>query len=52
MIFSTGVLPFEVAGFEAVLDVFRDEQWRQQRLRENHTAMKVQGIELAVLGEI
>ena len=36
MIFSTQVLAHEVAGFNAVLDIFASEPWRQRRLHDNH----------------
>lgn len=40
MIFSTTVLAHEVAGFEAALDIIRDEPWRRQRLHANHTRLR------------
>lgn len=40
-IFSTTVLPHEVAGYDAALDIFRDEPWRQQRVNENHRRLKI-----------
>ena len=39
-IFSTSVLPHEAAGYCAVLDVFASEDWRRQRLHDNHRALK------------
>ncbi|MEM8822092.1 MAG: aminotransferase class I/II-fold pyridoxal phosphate-dependent enzyme [Pseudomonadota bacterium] len=41
MIFSTSVLGYEVAGFEAVLDILRDDPWRRFRLAENHRALRI-----------
>ncbi len=38
-IFSTGVLPHEVAGYNAALDLFASEPWRQQRVHANHTRL-------------
>jgi CAI-1 autoinducer synthase len=35
-IFSTSVLPYEVAGYNAALDIFEREPWRQQNLKNNH----------------
>ena len=35
-IFSTSVMQHEVAGFDAVLDIFRDEGWRRDALHANH----------------
>ncbi len=35
-IFSTSVLPYEIAGYNAALDIFRDEPWRQRQLKVNH----------------
>lgn len=35
-IFSTSVLPYEVAGYNAALDIFEREPWRQQALKKNH----------------
>lgn len=40
MIFSTSVLAHEVAGFEAALDVIRDEPWRRARLHANHARLR------------
>lgn len=34
-IFSSAVVPHEIAGFEASLDVIRQENWRRQRLQES-----------------
>jgi CAI-1 autoinducer synthase len=36
MIFSTQVLAHEAAGFNAVLDIFASEPWRQRLLHSNH----------------
>lgn len=36
MIFSTQVLAHEVAGFNAALDIFSGEPWRQRVLHDNH----------------
>ncbi len=36
MIFSTQVLAHEVAGFNAALDIFASEPWRQRLLHSNH----------------
>jgi CAI-1 autoinducer synthase len=36
MIFSTQVLAHEVAGFNAALDIFASEPWRQRLLHGNH----------------
>jgi CAI-1 autoinducer synthase len=35
-IFSTSVMQHEVAGFDAVLDIFEKEGWRRQTLHANH----------------
>ena len=35
-IFSTSVLPYEVAGYNAALDIFYQEPWRQHSLKKNH----------------
>jgi CAI-1 autoinducer synthase len=35
-IFSTSVLPHEVAGYDAVLDIFEREDWRRHHLHRNH----------------
>lgn len=40
MIFSTSVLAHEVAGFEAALDVVRDEPWRRAKLHANHARLR------------
>jgi len=40
LIFSTNVLLHEVAGYNAVLDIFRDEPWRRERLRRLHMTLK------------
>ncbi|MEM7710995.1 MAG: aminotransferase class I/II-fold pyridoxal phosphate-dependent enzyme, partial [Pseudomonadota bacterium] len=47
MIFSTSVLGYEVAGFEATLDILRDEPWRRAHLTANHRALRTG---LAALG--
>jgi CAI-1 autoinducer synthase len=36
MIFSTQVLAHEVAGYNAALDIFASEPWRQRQLHDNH----------------
>ncbi len=36
MIFSTTVLPHEVAGYDAALDIIQTEAWRRERLHANH----------------
>ena len=43
-IFSTSVMQHEVAGFDAVLDVFRGEDWRREKLHANHAYLK-QGLD-------
>ena len=40
VIFSTSVLQHEVAGYDAVLDVMRDETWRQEQLHRNHAYLR------------
>ncbi len=40
-IFSTGVLPHEVAGYDAALDIFQKESWRREKLHENHTELRL-----------
>jgi CAI-1 autoinducer synthase len=35
-VFSTSVLPHEVAGYDAVLDIFEREPWRREQLHRNH----------------
>ncbi|MEM7722472.1 MAG: alpha-hydroxyketone-type quorum-sensing autoinducer synthase [Pseudomonadota bacterium] len=40
MIFSTSVLGYEVAGFNAVLDIMRSEPWRRTRLKDNHRMLR------------
>ncbi|MEM8850780.1 MAG: aminotransferase class I/II-fold pyridoxal phosphate-dependent enzyme [Pseudomonadota bacterium] len=47
MIFSTSVLGYEIAGFEATLDIFRDEPQRRQTLADNHRCLRAG---LAALG--
>jgi CAI-1 autoinducer synthase len=37
MIFSTQVLAHEVAGYNAALDIFASEPWRQRLLHSNHS---------------
>ena len=39
-IFSTSVMQHEVAGFDAVLDIFEKEGWRRQALHANHAYLK------------
>lgn len=39
-IFSTSVLPHEVAGYSAVLDVLATEGWRRQKLSQNHIYLR------------
>ena len=39
-IFSTSVMQHEVAGFDAVLDVFEREDWRRDKLQANHAYLK------------
>jgi CAI-1 autoinducer synthase len=39
-IFSTSVMQHEVAGFDAVLDVFENEGWRRRALHANHAYLK------------
>jgi CAI-1 autoinducer synthase len=43
-IFSTSVMQHEVAGFDAVLDIFRNEDWRRDKLHANHAYLK-QGLD-------
>ncbi|MEI9901070.1 MAG: alpha-hydroxyketone-type quorum-sensing autoinducer synthase [Hyphomicrobium sp.] len=43
-IFSTSVMQHEVAGFDAVLDVLRNEDWRREKLHANHAYLK-QGLD-------
>lgn len=43
-IFSTSVMQHEVAGFDAVLDIFQNEPWRRQKLHANHAYLK-QGLD-------
>lgn len=43
-IFSTSVMQHEVAGFDAVLDVFQSEGWRRNKLHANHAYLK-QGLD-------
>jgi CAI-1 autoinducer synthase len=40
LIFSTSVMPHEVAGFDAALDIFRDDPWRRVKLHENHAYLR------------
>lgn len=40
VIFSTSVLQHEVAGYNAVLDVIRDETWRRERLHKSHKYLR------------
>jgi CAI-1 autoinducer synthase len=39
-IFSTSVMQHEVAGFSAVLDIFKREDWRRDKLHANHAYLK------------
>ena len=39
-IFSTSVLQHEVAGYNAVLDIFKSDPWRQRRLHQNHKYLR------------
>jgi CAI-1 autoinducer synthase len=39
-IFSTSVMQHEVAGYDAVLDVFETESWRRDALHANHAYLK------------
>ncbi len=43
-IFSTSVMQHEVAGFDAVLDIFEKEDWRRDKLHANHAYLK-QGLD-------
>ncbi|MGJ0557699.1 alpha-hydroxyketone-type quorum-sensing autoinducer synthase [Methylocystis sp.] len=43
-IFSTSVMQHEVAGFDAVLDIVENEEWRRTNLRANHAYLK-QGLD-------
>ena len=43
-IFSTSVMQHEVAGFDAVLDIFQREDWRRDKLHANHAYLK-QGLD-------
>ncbi|WP_417460998.1 alpha-hydroxyketone-type quorum-sensing autoinducer synthase [Kordiimonas sp.] len=40
MIFSTSVLGYEVAGFNAALDIIGSEDWRRSRLHANHRYLR------------
>jgi len=40
MIFSTSVLGYEVAGFNKVLDIMANEQWRRFKVKYNHARLK------------
>jgi CAI-1 autoinducer synthase len=46
-IFSSAVLPHEVAGLGAALNVIQEEDWRRERLRHNSDSLRRR---LAVLG--
>jgi CAI-1 autoinducer synthase len=46
-IFSTSVLPHEVAGYGAVLDIFEREDWRRHHLHRNHAYLHAR---IAALG--
>jgi CAI-1 autoinducer synthase len=39
-IFSTSVMQHEVAGFDAVLDILENEEWRRTYLHANHAYLK------------
>ncbi len=39
-IFSTSVLQHEVAGYDAVLDIFESDGWRRDKLHSNHAYLK------------
>ena len=39
-IFSTSVMQHEVAGFDAVLDIFESEEWRRVSLHANHAYLR------------
>lgn len=39
-IFSTSVLPHEVAGYNAVLDIFETDGWRRDRLHQHHAELR------------
>jgi CAI-1 autoinducer synthase len=39
-IFSTSVMQHEVAGFDAVLDIFKDEGWRRDAVHANHAYLR------------
>ncbi|MEI9900188.1 MAG: aminotransferase class I/II-fold pyridoxal phosphate-dependent enzyme [Hyphomicrobium sp.] len=43
-IFSTSVMQHEIAGFNAVLDVFQREDWRRDKLHANHAYLR-QGLD-------
>ncbi len=43
-IFSTSVMQHEVAGFNAVLDIFESEEWRRDKLHANHAYLR-QGLD-------
>ena len=43
-IFSTSVMQHEIAGFDAVLDIFEKEDWRRDKLHANHAYLK-QGLD-------
>ncbi|MBT4490309.1 MAG: quorum-sensing autoinducer synthase [Rhodospirillaceae bacterium] len=45
-IFSSAVLPHEVAGLGAALNVIQEEDWRRERLRRNTSALRGRLIEL------
>jgi len=40
LIFSTSVLGYEVAGFDATLDIIAAEPWRREQLHANHLYLK------------
>ena len=39
-IFSTSVLPHEIAGYDAALDIFEREDWRRHRLHRSHAYLR------------
>ena len=51
-IFSTSVLPHEVAGYNAALDIFETDGWRRRRLHENHAKLKAGLTELGYNVEV
>ena len=53
-IFSSAVLPHEVAGLGAALNVIQEEDWRRERLRHNTSLLRIRladlGFDVAVSG--